>query len=200
MNVGGVDVQVWSKNQDLTYKTSADETSQAMTNNGVPAEAIEVNAPTYTFKATANQSLYFYLKIWKTGSKTTVNPDVTTSSLNKKMLALEGAIRPTGVPTENEVTIIGCEDATDNDYEDLVFLIYGKPTPPIVPTDEIEITETKMTSISTTLLSMFRMSIRRRSTCNQPLTADGKSQKEMLLFIKVSVLLSVLPVVSTTLH
>jgi hypothetical protein len=83
------------------------------------------------------------LKVWKKGSNTTGNPDVTTSSLDKKMLALEGAIRPAGVPIDNEVTIIGCEDATDNDYEDLVFLIYGKPTPPITPVDEIEITETK---------------------------------------------------------
>ena len=143
MNVGGVDVQVWSKNQDLTYKTSENGTSEAMTNDGVPAKAIEVNAPTYTFKATSNQNLYFYLKVWKKGSKTTGNPDVTTSSLDKKMLALEGAIRPAGVPIDNEVTIIGCEDATDKDYEDLVFLVYGKPTPPIVPTDETEITETK---------------------------------------------------------
>ena len=143
MNVGGVDVQVWSKNQDLTYKTSENGSSIAMTNNGVPAEAIEVNAPTYTFKATANQNLYFYLKVWTGGSKTSGNPNVTTSSLDKKMLALEGAIRPAGVPIDNEVTIIGCEDATDKDYEDLVFLVYGKPTPPIVPTDEIEITETK---------------------------------------------------------
>ena len=143
MNVGGVNVQVWSKNQDLTYKTSENGTSEAMTNNGVPAEAIEVNAPTYTYQATANQSLYFYLKIWKKGSKTTDNPDVTTSSLDKKMLALEGALRPAGVPIDNKVTIIGCEDATDNDYEDLVFLIYGKPTPPITPVDETEITETK---------------------------------------------------------
>ena len=143
MNVGGVDVQVWSKNQDLTYKTSENGTSEAMTNDGVPTSAIEVNAPTYTYQATANQSLYFYLKIWKKGSKTTDNPDVTTSSLDKKMLALEGALRPAGVPIDNEVTIIGCEDATDKDYEDLVFLVYGKPTPPITPVDETEITETK---------------------------------------------------------
>ena len=142
MNVGGVDVQVWSKNQDLTYKTSENGSSEAMTNNGVPAEAIEVNAPTYTYQATANQSLYFYLKIWTGGSKTSGNPNVT-SSLDKMMLALEGAIRPAGVPVDNEVTIIGCEDATDKDYEDLVFLVYGKPTPPITPTDETEITETK---------------------------------------------------------
>ena len=63
--------------------------------------------------------------------------------MDKKMLALEGAKKPANVPEDNEVTIIGCEDGTDNDYEDLVFLIYGKPTPPIIPVDEIEITETK---------------------------------------------------------
>lgn len=30
------------------------------------------------------------------------------------------------MPAGQNVCIIGCEDATDNDYEDLVFLVYGK--------------------------------------------------------------------------
>ena len=142
MNVGGIDYQIWTKNENLTYNTS-DGKSHNLTNDGVPSNAVGVTAPTYTFRATPNQNLYFYLKVWTAGSRSSDTPNTTTTSMDKKMLALEGAKKPANVPEDNEVTIIGCEDGTDNDYEDLVFLIYGKPTPPIIPVDEIEITETK---------------------------------------------------------
>lgn len=142
MNVGGIDYKVWIKNDNLTYNTS-DGKSHTLTNDGVPSNAVGVTAPTYTFRATPNQNLYFYLKVWTAGSRSSDTPNTTTTSMDKKMLALEGAKKPANVPEDNEVTIIGCEDGTDNDYEDLVFLIYGKPTPPIIPVDEIEITETK---------------------------------------------------------
>ena len=142
MNVGGIDYQIWTKNENLTYNTSDGE-SHNLTNDGVPSNAVGVTAPTYTFRATPNQNLYFYLKVWTAGSRSSDTPNTTTTSMDKKMLALEGAKKPANVPEDNEVTIIGCEDGTDNDYEDLVFLIYGKPTPPIIPVDEIEITETK---------------------------------------------------------
>ena len=147
MNVGGKDVHVWSKNTALEYKT-ADGKWHNLTGE-VPSSAVEVKAPTYTYKATAEQHLYFYLKVWTKGSRTSDNPDKITSSLDKLMLGLEGAKQymSLNVPEDNEVTLIGCEDnpttGTDNDFEDLVFMVYGKPTPPIIPVDEIEITETK---------------------------------------------------------
>ena len=147
MNVGGKDVHVWSKNTALKYKT-ADGNWHNLTGE-VPSSAVEVEAPTYTYKATAEQHLYFYLKVWTGGSRTSDNPDKITSSLDKLMLGLEGAKQymSLNVPEDNEVTLIGCEDnpttGTDNDFEDLVFMVYGKPTPPIIPVDEIEITETK---------------------------------------------------------
>ena len=144
MNIGGEDVHVWSKNTALQYKT-ADGNWHNLTGE-VPENAVEVKAPTYTYKATPDQNLYFYLKVWTGGSKSG-NPSFIASSLDQMMLALEGAKKPANVPEGNEVTIIGCEDNlnsnTDHDYEDLVFLIYGKPTPPIIPSDEIEVTETK---------------------------------------------------------
>ena len=144
MNVGGVNVPVWSKYKDITYYASSTSTTpETLTDQGVPDGAFKVHAPTYTYTATADKALYFFLKVWKKDEKTKDTPDMIVTSLDKKMLALEGAKRPEGVPADNDVTIIGCEDGTDNDYEDLVFLVYGKPTPPIVPTDEIEITETK---------------------------------------------------------
>ncbi len=148
MNVGGKDVQVWSKNTALQYRTSANGEWHNLTGE-VPSSAVEVEAPTYTYKATAEQHLYFYLKVWTKGSRTSDNPDKITSSLDKLMLGLEGAKQymSLNVPEDNEVTLIGCEDnpttGTDNDFEDLVFMVYGKPTPPIIPVDEIEITETK---------------------------------------------------------
>ena len=147
MNVGGQDVHVWSKNTALKYKT-ADGNWHNLTGE-VPSSAVEVEAPTYTYKATAEQHLYFYLKVWTGGSRTSDNPDKITSSLDKLMLGLEGAKQymSLNVPEDNEVTLIGCEDnpttGTDNDFEDLVFMVYGKPTPPIIPVDEIEITQTK---------------------------------------------------------
>lgn len=147
MNVGGKDVHVWSKNTALEYKT-ADGKWHNLTGE-VPSSAVEVKAPTYTYKATAEQHLYFYLKVWTGGSRTSDNPNKITSSLDKLMLGLEGAKQymSLNVPEDNEVTLIGCEDnpttGTDNDFEDLVFMVYGKPTPPIIPVDEIEITETK---------------------------------------------------------
>ena len=147
MNIGGKDVQVWSKNSALEYKT-ADGNWHNLTGE-VPSSAVEVKAPTYTYKATAEQHLYFYLKVWTGGSRTSDNPNKITSSLDKLMLGLEGAKQymSLNVPEDNEVTLIGCEDnpttGTDNDFEDLVFMVYGKPTPPIIPVDEIEITQTK---------------------------------------------------------
>ena len=147
MNVGGKDVHVWDKNTALKYKT-ADGNWHNLTGE-VPSSAVEVEAPTYTYKATAEQHLYFYLKVWTGGSRTSDNPNKITSSLDKLMLGLEGAKQymSLNVPEDNEVTLIGCEDnpttGTDNDFEDLVFMVYGKPTPPIIPVDEIEITETK---------------------------------------------------------
>ena len=148
MNVGGKDVHVWSKNMALQYRTSANGAWQDLTGQ-VPSNAFEVKAPTYTYKATAEQHLYFYLKVWTGGSRTSDNPDKITSSLDKLMLGLEGAKQymSLNVPEGNDVTLVGCEDnpttGTDNDFEDLVFMVYGKPTPPIIPVDEIEITQTK---------------------------------------------------------
>ena len=144
MNIGGKDVQIWSKNQSVEYKTADGKWHKLTGNNGIPDGAVEVKAPTYTYKATKDQSLYFFLKVWTGGTKSG-NENKIASSLDKMMLALEGARKPANVPADNEVTIIGCEDneSGDNDYEDLVFMMYGKPTPPIIPTDEIEVPETK---------------------------------------------------------
>lgn len=148
MNVGGKDIQIWTKNQDVKYKTTADGEWQTVDDNGIPANAIEIEAPSYTFTADPNQSMYFYLKVWTGGINSWNNKDNPTriSSLDNKMLALddlEKSVTSITVPQGQELTVIGCEDkstGSDNDFEDLVFLMYG---PPVIHIDEKEVRVTK---------------------------------------------------------
>jgi len=212
MNVGGEEIQIWSKG-NMKYITS-DGKSHKPTTSGIPSTAVKVQTPTYTYKATPGQNFFFKLKVWTGGAKTNSDPTMTITSLDKMMLALEGAQRPANVPEDNEVTIIGCEDnpndGTDNDFEDLVFLIYGKPTPPIIPVDEIEITEVKrymMEDLGTTddfdfndvvvdVQKVYTQKIHLKPTENGGWEEDYREEK----VYKGNVPLSVLPVVSTTLR
>lgn len=144
MHVDGLgDKLVWSKGDDIYYKQTEDSewTSPGTGQAGISKTAYAVKAPTYEFaNLPVNAKMYFYLKVWKGGytdfTNNVMNP-VMLSSLDQKMLALMECPIPASVPDGNEVAIIGCEDATDNDYEDLVFMMYGKPVPPIMHVDEV---------------------------------------------------------------
>jgi len=151
VNIGGTEYKIWTKYQDLKYKT-ADGEWHSLTTAGVPAEAVQVEAPTYTYKATAGAALYFFLKVWTGGDSAHENdPEgykaIKLSSLDNNMRALQGVQgleRPAGVPEDNFISIIGCEDnnasGSDGDYEDLAFLFFGPPT---IRVDELEVSETK---------------------------------------------------------
>ena len=146
MYVDGIeqDKLIWSKGDDIQYITSQGSTdwkSPGVDNTGMN-NAYQIKAPTYEFKnLPKNANMYFYLKVWNSYSdfqKNTINPRKLTS-LNQMMLALINCPRPTNVPADNEVSIIGCEDNVngDFDYEDLVFMMYGNPAPPIKHVDEV---------------------------------------------------------------
>ena len=152
MNVGGKDVKIWEKNKSLTW-TSDDDTvdddnktwNPPTNKDGIPLTAQQVKAPTYTFEATPNQKMYFFLKVWTGGDTAHARGDnpTTVSSLESMMLALEG-LDGINVPANNKVTVIGCEDnsknGSDKDFEDLVFIMYG---PEVIHIDEREVRETK---------------------------------------------------------
>ena len=128
------DIKIWAKGEDLGYRTVAGGTvtSAGTGNNGVAQTAVEVVAPAITFSGLPQgATLYFYLKSWESYSAFTSDTQKTQytmyTSLNKKMLSLKNCPKPTNVPEGNNVNIIGCEDAGDNDYEDLVFMVYGIP-------------------------------------------------------------------------
>ena len=113
---------------------------------GIPKDAYEVNAKTFSYKATKGAQMYFYLKVWTDeANRTPDNYSYKQTSLEQKMLAIENAPRPENVPEGNFVTVIGCEDkrSGDNDFEDLAFIMYGNPVPPIKRVDEVEVRETK---------------------------------------------------------
>ena len=144
MYVDGVgDKLIWSKG-DIKYITSDGSTdwkSPGTDGTGMNS-AFQIKAPTYEFKnLPKNANMYFYLKVWNSYSdfqKNTINPRKLTS-LNQMMLALINCQVPSNVPAGNEVSIIGCEDNMngDFDYEDLVFMMYGNPAPPIKHVDEV---------------------------------------------------------------
>ena len=148
VNVGGKDKLIWTKNQDLTYIDAKGEHN--LTNEGVPAGATQINAPTFTYEVTPGAKMYFYLKVW-TEKDGTHYPDgkyVIKSSLKNYMRALEGLTRPTGnendgyvIPADDFVTLVGCEDGGgDNDFEDLAFMFIG---PRMKEVEELEVRECK---------------------------------------------------------
>lgn len=144
MYVDGVgDKLIWSKG-DIKYITSDGSTDWKSPGTGGTGmnSAFQIKAPTYEFKnLPKNANMYFYLKVWNSYNdfqKNTINPRKLTS-LNQMMLALINCQVPSNVPAGNEVSIIGCEDNVngDFDYEDLVFMMYGNPAPPIKHVDEV---------------------------------------------------------------
>ena len=144
MNVGGRDKLIWKKG-DIEYRTSANGTWQRLGKSSkVPDNAVEVRAPKFTFTATKDKQLYFWLKVWTNGTGDGFS-NYQLSSLNHMMLAMNWLQKPAGVPEDDEVTIIGCEDnpsatGSDNDFEDLVFMMFG---PPVKQVEEVEVTEAK---------------------------------------------------------
>ena len=134
MHVDGVanDIQIWEKGEDLSYRKNGNLTSVGKGQAGVSKDADEVVAPAITFSGMPAGKMHFYLKAWSTPEAYENDPQQTQytklTSLNRKMLSMDGCTRPNGVPSGAFYRIIGCEDAGDNDYEDLAFLLYGNFT------------------------------------------------------------------------
>ena len=145
MHVDGIeqDKLIWSKGE-IQYITSQGSTEWKSPGTGKTGmnSAFQIKAPTYEFKnLPKNANMYFYLKVWNSYAdykNQSINPRKLTS-LNQMMLALINCQVPSNVPAGNEVSIIGCEDNVngDFDYEDLVFMMYGNPAPPIKHVDEV---------------------------------------------------------------
>ncbi len=124
------DIKVWSKGEDLAYQTTENGTWTQIEpgkKQAIPANVYQVKSKSYTFKGLPKgKDMYFYLKV-------TNKNNMICSSLGQMMLTLNGFDVPKNVPEGYEAMIVGCEDQPggDYDYEDMVFMVYGKPTPPV---------------------------------------------------------------------
>lgn len=137
MNVDGyAPIKVWAKGDELKYKTADGEWHPVGTGQaGIPKKPVpvQVQAPSYTFSGlTEGAKMYFSLRKWNSYTAYTNDTDknkyTELTSMSQKMLALRNCPIPEEVAEGNSVNIIGCEDASDNDFEDLVFMAYGIPT------------------------------------------------------------------------
>jgi len=150
--IDGVDFKVWEKGQDVWVKKNENsdwQTVSSLSNtelNKNTQNAYKVKANGYTFNnIPAGVEMYFYLTVTKvTNSNYNYTVNSQMSSLNGMMLALNDCPRPANIPEDYKVMVIGCEDVydygsvkSDNDMNDVVFMVYGKPEVP----STIEITE-----------------------------------------------------------
>lgn len=141
MNVGGKEFKIWQKYDGLQYKDA--DGWHSLNANGVPSDATEVQAPTYTFTATKGAKMFFFLKVWKGGDAAHTSDgsgSIVLSSLDQNMRALENVPGIEKPSDDKFVYIIGCEDASDKDFEDLAFLFIG---PRAQRVDELEEKVTK---------------------------------------------------------
>ena len=146
---GGESWQNWNSlyNTDGSDKWLADGNQNLVT---------AVRSIPYTFHDfRVGAEMYFYLDVTVSGSgdwdgkyHEMNNVGAHESSLKGQMLALQNVPRPANIAEDNEVMIIGCEDAdlkdSDWDCNDVVFLVYGKTVPkPIKIEEGDEIEEVK---------------------------------------------------------
>lgn len=148
MVVGKKETKIWSKSEGIQYKEKEGNKWENVKENTIGVHA--VRALQYTFDLTdiAGETMYFYLKVTK-GMSGYAKTDTKQSSLNGMMLALQDCPRPSNIEKDNEVMIIGCEDAdlksSDWDLNDVVFLVYGNPNVP----QPIEIINNEVKEIKT---------------------------------------------------
>ena len=146
---GGQSWETWNSlyNTDGSDKWLADGSQNLVT---------AVRSTPYTFHDfPVGAEMYFYLDVTVSGSgdwdgkyHEINNVGAHESSLKGQMLALQDVPRPANIAEDNEVMIIGCEDAdlkdSDWDCNDVVFLVYGKTVPkPIKIEEGDEIEEVK---------------------------------------------------------
>ena len=68
MNIGGVEQLIWQKG-DIEYRTKANGTWTKLGKSAkVPDNAVEVRSPKFTYTATKDVPMYFFLRVWTNGT------------------------------------------------------------------------------------------------------------------------------------
>ena len=127
--------KVWSKGEGLSYQEKENGSwtqIQAGVQDPIPNKVFAIKSTSYTFSGLpVGKTMYFYLKV-------TSQNNMICSSLDQMMLTLDDFPTPKNLPADNTAMIVGCEDQPggDYDYEDMVFMVYGNPTPPVYEVEE----------------------------------------------------------------
>lgn len=136
--------QSW-ENWNSLYNTDG---SDKWLDDGSQNLVTAVRSIPYTFHDfRVGAEMYFYLDVTVSGSgewggsyHEINNVGAHESSLKGQMLALQDVPRPANISEDNQVMIIGCEDAdlkdSDWDCNDVVFLVYGKTVPQPIKIEE----------------------------------------------------------------
>ena len=125
------DIKVWSKGEGLSYQEKENGSwtqIQAGVQDPIPDNVFAIKSTSYTFSGLpVGKNMFFYLKV-------TSKNNMICSSIDQMMLTLNDFPTPKNLPADNTAMIVGCEDQPggDYDYEDMVFMVYGNPTPPPV--------------------------------------------------------------------
>ena len=125
------DFKVWSKGEGLSYQEKENGSwtqIQAGVQDPIPDNVFAIKSTSYTFSGLpVGKNMFFYLKV-------TSKNNMICSSIDQMMLTLNDFPTPKNLPADNTAMIVGCEDQPggDYDYEDMVFMVYGNPTPPPV--------------------------------------------------------------------
>jgi len=136
-----LDLRVWQKGENIQQKTKANPEwadikggAKEKYNNTESATALRAKPLEINLTPFAGKKMYLYLENTKNGE-----PRNPASSLAFKMLALNIAdeYMPQNIDEEYKKMIIACEDQaidskSDHDYNDVVFMVYGKPDIPDV--------------------------------------------------------------------
>lgn len=141
-NGESLDIRVWKKGENIQQQTAANPEwanieggSKEKYNHTMNATALRAKPIAVDLTQFKGKKMYLYLENTKNGI-----PRNPASSLAKTMLTLnvpDGIMPALNVPNESEYEkkIIACEDqvlpTSDHDYNDVVFMIYGKPIPKI---------------------------------------------------------------------
>ena len=144
-NGESLDLRVWQKGENIQQKTKANPEwadikggSKEKYNNTESATALRAKPIEINLSEFKGKKMYLYLENTKNGE-----PRNPVSSLGYKMLALDipAESMPSNIDESYKKMMIACEDqandvTSDHDYNDVVFLLYGKPDIPDVKTIE----------------------------------------------------------------
>lgn len=150
-NGESLDLRVWQKGENIQQKTSQNPEwadikggAKEKYNNTESATELRAKPIAINLSSFKGKKMYLYLENTKEGE-----PRNPASSLAFKMLALNipAESMPNNIDESYKKMIIACEDQaidkkSDHDYNDVVFMIYGKPDIPDVKVLEEPIYDT----------------------------------------------------------